>query len=141
MIRMKSMRIPKSIQAVLLTFGCGVLDSPCYAVDLTGAWATDASVCDKVFVKTGNQISFRPDSELYGGGFIIEGDGIRGQSAKCKIKSRKEAGMVTHLIASCATEIMLSSIQFSLKTVDENKIIRLFPEMPDMEIPYARCSM
>jgi hypothetical protein len=32
------MRIPKSIQAVLLTFGCVALDSPCYAVDLSSAF-------------------------------------------------------------------------------------------------------
>jgi hypothetical protein len=111
------------------------------AGELVGKGETDASVCDKVFVKTGSAISFRPDSELYGGGFIIEGNRIRGQSAKCDIKSRKESGMTTHLIASCATEVMFSSVQFSLKTVDENRIIRVFPEMSDMELPYARCPM
>ena len=130
----------KILKAALLAL-CAVLDSPCYAIDLNGAWATDASVCDKVFVKTGSAISFRPDSELYGGGFIIEGNRIRGQSAGCDIKSRKEAGMTTHLIASCATEVMFSSVQFSLKTVDENRIIRVFPEMSDMELPYVRCPM
>jgi hypothetical protein len=135
------MKISRSMQAVLLAFGCTVLVSPCCAMDLKGAWATDASVCDKVFAKTGNAISFRPDSELYGGGFIIEADRIRGQSATCNIKSRRESGMITHFIASCATEVMFSSIQLSLKMVDENRIIRLFPEMPDMELSYARCPM
>ena len=57
------------------------------------------------------------------------------------IKLRKESGMTTHLIASCATEVMFSSVQFSLKTVDENRIIRVFPEMSDMELPYVRCPM
>jgi len=98
---------------------------------------TDASLCDKVFVKAA--VSFRPDSELYGSGFIIDGNRIRGQSAKCEIKSRRESGLVTHLIASCATDIMFSSVQFSLKVIDENRVIRVFPEMPDMEVPYARC--
>jgi len=36
---------------------------------------------------------------------------------------------------------MFSSVQFSLKTVDENRIIRVFPEMSDMELPYVRCPM
>ncbi len=129
----------KFMRAALLTFGCAILGSPSDAADLTGAWATDASLCDKVFVKAGNAVSFRPDSELYGSGFIIDGNRIRGQSAKCEIKSRRESGLVTHLIASCATDIMFSSVQFSLKVIDENRVIRVFPEMPDMEVPYARC--
>ena len=61
---------------------------------------TDAWLCDKIFVKAGNAVSFRPDSELYGSGFIIDGNRIRGQPAKCEIKSRRESRLVTHLIAS-----------------------------------------
>ena len=36
-------------------------------------WASDPSVCSNVFVKNNNRISFAPDAELYGGGFIVEG--------------------------------------------------------------------
>jgi hypothetical protein len=34
---------------------------------------------------------------------------------------------------------MLSSVQFSLKEVDANAVIRMFPGMDGMEIKYARC--
>jgi hypothetical protein len=34
---------------------------------------------------------------------------------------------------------MLSSVQFSLREVDANAVIRLFPNMDGMEIKYARC--
>jgi hypothetical protein len=114
---------------------------PALAFDLSGAWATDLSVCAKVFARTANRIAFQPHSDQYGSGFIVEGNRIIGQTAKCEIKSRKEVAGIIHLIASCATDIMFSSMQFSLKVVDDNNIVRVFPEMPDMSLPYARCSL
>ncbi len=97
---------------------------PAYAIDLTGAWATDPSVCAKVFMKKEGNVVFQPDSDQHGGGFIVEGDHIRGQMAKCKIKSRKEVAGTIHLVASCATDIMLSNMQLSVKVVDDNKIVQ-----------------
>jgi len=94
-----------------------------------------------VFVKTGARVSFAKDSELSGGGFIIDDNQIRAPAATCRIKATKLDGDSTHMIAACATDIMLSDVQLSLKSIDENKILRLFPNMPGMEIPYYRCSM
>ncbi|NVO17991.1 MAG: hypothetical protein HXX10_28560 [Rhodoplanes sp.] len=110
------------------------------AMDLDGAWATDRAVCSNVFVKKGGSIAFRPKSELHGSGFIIEGNSIRGASARCTIKTRKEDGSTVHLLASCATDIMLSSMQFSVKVVGPDKISRVFPGMDGMELAYDRCS-
>jgi hypothetical protein len=73
------------------------------------------------------------------GGFIIDGDQIMGKFARCKIKARKDKGPNVNLIAACATDIMLSSVQFSVKELDANSIARLFPGMEDMEIRYHRC--
>ena len=44
------------------------------AFELTGAWATSAEQCGKVFARKGraNQISFTNLSGVYGGGFIAE---------------------------------------------------------------------
>jgi len=79
-------------------------------------------------------------SEVHGGGFIVEADRLIGRSATCTIKSRKDDGERVNILAGCATDIMLSSVQFDLKVVDQNKITRLFPGMEDMEIHYYRCS-
>jgi hypothetical protein len=122
--------------SVTSTFFC----LPAYAIDLNGAWATDPSVCARVFLRKDGNVTFQPDSDQYGGGFIVEGDYIRGQLQKCKINSRKEVAGTIHLLASCATDIMFSNMQFSVKIVDENNIVRVFPDMPDMSLPFARCS-
>ena len=55
--------------------------TPVNAVDLNGSWATATSACKQVFVQKDGAISFRQDSDQYGGGFILEGDRVRGQNA------------------------------------------------------------
>ena len=109
------------------------------AVELNGAWAGDADQCAKVFVRQGGKLGFTEMSDVYGGGFIIDGDQIVGKFARCRIKARKDDGANVNLVAACATDIMLSSVQFSLKELDANSIVRLFPGMEDMEIRYHRC--
>ena len=112
-----------------------------HAVDLTGAWATNANECRRVFIRKGraNQIGFTAMSDQYGGGFIVEADRLRGKVAACRIKNRKEDGDRINIIAGCATDIMLSNVQFNLKVVEPNRISRVFPGIMDMEIDYYRC--
>lgn len=115
------------------------LSGPAFGFDLGGAWAGDADNCAKVFVRKGTQVSFSDMSDVYGGGFIIEGDYITGKFARCRIKAKKDEGTTINLVAACASDIMLQNVQFSLKEVDANTLIRLFPGMSGMEIKYARC--
>ena len=104
------------------------------------AWATSADQCGQVFARKDGKVAFTEMSEVYGGGFIVDGDQMIGKSARCKIKARKDNGPNVHLIAACATDIMLSSVQFSIKELDANSIARLFPGMEDLEIRYHRCA-
>jgi hypothetical protein len=126
----------------LLVALCSVpLGASAEAADLTGAWTTDANVCNKVFMKSGARISFAKDSELSGGGLIIDGREIRGPGATCRIKATKEDDAVTHMILTCATDIMYSDIQFSIRRVNADEIFRMFPNMPGMETKYFRCPL
>jgi hypothetical protein len=94
-----------------------------------------------VFKKNKNQTTFTQDSDVYGAGFIADPNQLRGRNAKCTIKSRKEAGDTLHLLAGCASDIMLQNVQFSLKVLDNNTVSRLFPGMDGMEITYYRCTL
>ena len=109
-------------------------------IDLEGAWATDAENCAKVFVRKGSQTVLSEDSDLYGGGFTVEANRITGKMARCSITSRKNDGDTVHLLASCATDIMLSRYQFSLKVRDQDRITRIFPGMDEIQINYQRCA-
>jgi hypothetical protein len=92
-----------SIGIVVVSAGCA------NALDLNGAWVSDADNCAKVFVRQGSQFGFTDMSDVYGGGFIINGDQIVGKFARCRIKARKDSGPYVNLVAACATDIMLSS--------------------------------
>ena len=112
-----------------------------FAFELSGAWATHADQCSEVFIRKGRakQIGFTPLSEQHGGGFIVEADLLRGKFASCKIKSRKEDGPSINIMAACSTDIMLSDVQFSLKAMEPDRMMRVFPGVPEMQIVYYRC--
>jgi hypothetical protein len=109
------------------------------AFDLNGAWVSDAENCAKVFARKGAQVTFTDMSDVFGGGFIIEGDQITGKYARCRIKAKKNEGANINLLAACASDIMLQNVQFSLREVDANTVMRMFPGISGMEIKYARC--
>lgn len=125
--------------AALVAAASFAVSGAAVALDLNGAWASDVENCGKVFEKKGVQVSFADTSDVYGGGFIIAGDEIIGKSARCKIKAKKEDGKTIHLVASCATDIMFQNVQFSLKELDANSVLRLFPGMEGLELRYGRC--
>jgi hypothetical protein len=134
--------VEKTVWALIL-FSASILASlqQARAFDLTGAWATSADECKNVFVKKGKDITFAPMSEIHGGGFVAEPNRLIGRSAKCTIKAKKDDGQTLNMIASCASEIMFSNVQFSVKVLDDNKIQRMFPGMDDMQIFYYRCQI
>ena len=132
-------RLPTT--AVLL-FGLGVmLPVQADAIELTGVWATQTDLCKLVFTKKGNGVVFAELSDLYGSGFLIEGNRIRGKAARCTITSKKQDGDNLELAAACATSIMNQSVRFNLKVIDDNNLSRLFPEIPGMTLKYTRCTL
>ncbi len=111
-----------------------------HAFDLTGNWTTDERNCDKVFVKKNNKVSMARNADVFGGGFIVEGNQIRGQASTCKITSRKEENGVLHLIAECSTDVaVLGTQELSAKINNDNQMTRIFPWFPEMGATYFRC--
>jgi len=82
------------------------------------------------------------NSGVFGGGFIVEGNQIRGQAKTCKITSHKEEGGVLHLVAVCSTDIaVLGTQQVDAKIDSDDKITRLYPSFPEMGISFYRCKI
>ena len=130
------------LAAVIILFGlANMLPADVQAFELTGAWASQADLCKLVFTGKGNQVVFTEFSDLYGSGFIIDGDRIRGRTTNCTIKSRKQEGDGLELDAACATSIMNQNVHFSLKIIDDNNVSRSFPEIRGMSLKYWRCSI
>lgn len=128
------------MRALFFTAGTLVC-APAYAIDLNGAWANDASVCDKVFSTARGKVSLARNADRYGSGFVIEGNRIRGKIAACNIKSRKDDGDMVQVVATCSTDVALSTMQLSFKIENEDKITRVFPGIPEMTMSYMRCNL
>jgi hypothetical protein len=111
------------------------------AIELSGAWATHADLCNQVFTMKDNRVVYAEFSELFGSGFIIDGDRIRGRAATCSIKSRKQEGDSLELSAACASSVMTQDVRFNLKIIDDNNISRSFPEIAGMSQNYTRCKL
>ena len=111
------------------------------AFELSGAWASDAELCKLVFAKKGDKVGFAELSDLYGSGFVVDGKQIRGKSAQCTIQSQQQQGDDLELAAACASTIMKQDVRFKLKVVDDNNLIRFFPEIEGMTLRYARCRL
>ncbi|SIO51699.1 hypothetical protein SAMN05443247_07018 [Bradyrhizobium erythrophlei] len=65
----------KLVLAAAIAAGSGLsIPQQVNAFELTGAWATSADQCSKVFARKGraNQVNFTNFSGVYGGGFIAE---------------------------------------------------------------------
>lgn len=127
---------------ILLVIGCQMIFAipgmQAHAYDLNGAWTTGGA-CENIFTKTDKGISFRPDSDLYGSGFVVQGDLIRGRTVRCQIKSRNEKGPVHRVDAICSTDIMVDRMKIDYKVVDQNKIVRVIPG--GVELEFTRCAL
>jgi hypothetical protein len=126
---------------VLILFGSLTLGFRAEAMDLTGAWATDASACKKIFSGSVGNLSFTEDADVYGSGFIYEKNRLRGKIAICTIVAQKEDGDVLHLVSTCSTDVALDTVQFSLRIDNANQITRFFPGVPELKTAYYRCSL
>jgi hypothetical protein len=80
-----------------------------------------------------NEVKFSKESQEYGGGFVVKGNQITEQMAKCHIKSKEEDDSQIQLSATCSTDIMPPDSQFHLEIIDQNTITCTFPEMKGME--------
>jgi len=122
------------LAAFMLSYGMVV-----HAADIKGVWASDVAVCNKVFTKKGGRVSFAKYADIHGSGFILDDNSIRGKLANCKIKTRKQDGDLVHLVATCATDVMLDNMELTLKVIDDNKVARVFAGLPELETLYYRC--
>ena len=124
----------------LMIAWCAFTGAPAFAAEIDGVWVTDAAACNKIYVKQGAQITFAETADLHGSGFIVEGNRIRGKVAHCNIRTRKASGDLVHLIAVCSTDVAIEPVQFTLKFLGPDKIVRVFPDLPELNMEYSRCS-
>ena len=129
------------LSGLVLTCALLVPTTQASAFELSGAWASQSDLCNLVFIKKGNEVSFAEMSDLYGSGFIIDSSRIVGKAGRCTIESKKQDGNSLTISAACATSIMNQNMKFNVKFLDEDNLSREFEEIPGMSIRYSRCKL
>ena len=107
-----------------------------FAADLNGAWASDPNVCSQIFVKKNNSISMADHSDLYGRGFIVQGDQFTDSFTACHIKERKVDDNTVQLVADCSTPSGRFTDQIVLRIDDNNRVTRI---SAGTRLAYFRC--
>jgi hypothetical protein len=138
---MRLLRRSREAMAACAMLVALLLSESAGGMELTGAWAPEASNCSQVFGRKGRArlVGFTASSDARAGGFIVDGDRLRGKLVQCRIKTRKQDGQNLNLIAACGSDAVRSNIQFVLKVVDDDSLIRMFPGIEGMEMRYHRC--
>ena len=129
------------LSGLALTCALLVPTAQASAFELSGAWASQGDLCNLVFVKKGSEVMFTELSDLYGSGFIIDNDRIRGKAGRCTIESKKQDGKSLTISAACATSIMNENMKFHIKIIDDDTLSREFDEVPGMTVNYSRCKL
>ena len=57
------------------------------------------------------------------------------------LTAAKQDGDTVNIVASCSTDVAVESVQFLLKVDGEDKLLRMFSGMPELETPYHRCRL
>jgi hypothetical protein len=128
--------------ARMLFCACVLFSFSAHAFELNGAWSTNPENCGKMFETKNNRVSFTRNSDVFGSGFIVEKDQVKGPAKACKITKYKEEGGALHLIASCTTDIAVLGIQeVSAKINNDDQLTRIYPEFPEMGISFHRCKL
>lgn len=106
---------------------------------LQGAWAQSSLSCSQVFSNEGGKVSLRKLDDFNVGGFIIEGDKIRGQSQSCLVSHAKQRGSNIDLIMQCQDSVMAATQDVHLQLQKDGSLTRKFTGFNEFTQSYKRC--
>jgi hypothetical protein len=126
----------RSWVGILVAYAWFATGAGAQTTDMNGAWAQSADACAKVFVKSGNRISFARNAHRHGVAFILEDDRIRGRVATCRVAWRKDDPK--QFDAKCTANVF-DAVNFTLRVIDDNTIGRIRQGAEPQT--FVRCSL
>ncbi len=132
--------LPKivSVVSVLVSFSAAAHAGETVKI-LQGAWAQSGLSCSQVFANDGGKVSLRKLDDFNVGGFIIEGDKIRGQSQSCVVSHAKQRGSKISLMMQCQDSVMAATQDVHLQVQKDGSLTRKFNNFNEFTQNYKRC--
>lgn len=106
---------------------------------LQGAWAQSGLGCSQVFSNDGGKVSLRKLDGFNVGGFIVEGDKIRGQSQTCLVSHAKQRGSDIDMLIQCQDNVMAAAQDLHLRVEKDGTVTRKFTGFSEFTQGYHRC--
>jgi hypothetical protein len=107
--------------------------------DLQGGW-TDATLsCSDVFNTSNGKLVLRNDDGFNVGGFIVEGNTIKGQARACKVDRSRRKGSTITLLMSCQDSVLASTQEIMLKLNKDGTVTRTLSGFKDFTQTFKRC--
>ncbi|MEJ1936341.1 hypothetical protein WDZ92_39615 [Nostoc sp. NIES-2111] len=107
--------------------------------DLQGGW-TDASLsCTDVFSTSNGKLVLRNDDGFNVGGFIVEGNKIKGQARACTVDRSVRKGSTINLLMSCQDSVLASAQEIRLKLNKDGTVTRTLAGFKDFSQTFKRC--
>jgi hypothetical protein len=104
-----------------------------------GAWVAEGGDCKTIFKTRGGKPAFSKRAGISMPGFIVQSDQVRGLNSQCTIASRKEDGDTMKILLHCRSPLMFGDMPATIKIKDDDTIIRVDPDFPEIQTTYNRC--
>jgi hypothetical protein len=107
--------------------------------DLQGGW-TDATLsCTDVFSTSNGKLVLKNDDGFNVGGFIVEGNKIKGQARACTIDRSRRKGSTITMLMSCQDSVLASTQEIRLKLNKDGTVTRTLAGFKDFNQTFKRC--
>jgi hypothetical protein len=107
--------------------------------DLQGGWIDSMLTCADVFNSSNGKLVLRNDDGFNVGGFIVEGNRIKGQARGCTVDRSRRKGSTITMLMSCKDSVLASTQEITLRLNKNGTVTRTLSGFKDFSQTFKRC--
>jgi HlyD family secretion protein len=108
---------------------------------LTGAWASSADDCERLFQRRGGALAYRQPVDKFARAAIVDSQRIRLPSSTCRVERASPEGGALKLSADCQDSISYTSRTVDIKLKSKTEIVYSPTGDPDLDSTMVKCRL
>jgi hypothetical protein len=108
---------------------------------LTGAWASSADDCARLFQRRGKALGYRQPIDRFARAAIVDSQRIRLPSSTCRVERASPEGGALKLSADCQDSISYTSRTVDIKLKSNSEIVYSPNGDPDLDSTMVKCPL
>jgi HlyD family secretion protein len=108
---------------------------------LTGAWASSADDCARLFQRRGEALAYRQPVDRFARAAIVDAQRIRLPSSTCRVERASPAGGALKLSADCQDSISYTTRTVDIKLRSNSEIVYSPTGDPDLDTTLRKCAL